>query len=68
VSGFIDCDDESLTFISSQNEENDCAAERRWENEGGNPRQSQPLPWNDQKKGGTSAAARGMMKAVPLKG
>jgi hypothetical protein len=26
-----------LTFASSQNEETDFAAERRWENEGGNP-------------------------------
>jgi hypothetical protein len=26
-----------LTFARSQNEESDVAAERRWENEGGNP-------------------------------
>jgi hypothetical protein len=33
-----------LTFASSQNEETDFAAERRWENEGGNPGQlQQPL-------------------------
>jgi len=32
-----------LTFASSQNEESDCAAERRWENEGGNPGQLQQL-------------------------
>jgi hypothetical protein len=30
-----------LTFASSQNEETDFAAERRWENEGGNPGQLQ---------------------------
>ena len=34
----------SLTFASSQKEESDCAAERRWENEGGNPEQLQQLP------------------------
>ena len=33
-----------LTFASSQNEESDSAAERRWENEGGNPGQLQQLP------------------------
>ena len=33
-----------LTFASSQKEESDCAAERRWENEGGNPGQLQQLP------------------------
>ena len=34
----------SLTLASSQKEENDSAAERRWENEGGNPGQLQQLP------------------------
>jgi hypothetical protein len=33
---------ESLTFASSQKEESD-SAERRWENEGGNPGQFQQL-------------------------
>ena len=33
-----------LTFASSQNEESDSAAERSWENEGGNPGQLQQLP------------------------
>ena len=34
----------SLTFASSQKEESDSAADRRWENEGGNPGQLQQLP------------------------
>ena len=33
-----------LTFANSQSEESDSAAERRWENEGGNPGQLQQLP------------------------
>ena len=33
-----------LTFVSSQRQESDSAAERRWENEGGNPGQLQQLP------------------------
>ncbi len=33
-----------LTFVNSQRQESDSAAERRWENEGGNPRQLQQLP------------------------
>jgi hypothetical protein len=67
VSRFIDRDHESLTFASSQNEESDCAAERRWENEGGNAGQSQPLPCDDQKKDATNAAARGTLKAFRYK-
>jgi hypothetical protein len=35
---------DSLTFVSSQRQESDSAAERRWENEGGNPGQFQRLP------------------------
>ena len=33
-----------LTFVSSQRQESDSVAERRWENEGGNPGQLQQLP------------------------
>jgi len=33
-----------VTSASSQNEETDFAAERHWENEGGNPEQLQQLP------------------------
>jgi hypothetical protein len=40
----------SLTLASSQNEESDSAAERRWENEGGNPGQLQQLPRDDRKE------------------
>ena len=43
LSRFIDIMD-SLTFVSSQRQESDSAAERRWENEGGNPGQLQQLP------------------------
>jgi len=35
---------DSLTFVSSQRQESDSAAERSWENEGGNPWQLQQLP------------------------
>jgi hypothetical protein len=35
---------DSLTFVSSQRQESDSAAQRRWENEGGNPGQLQQLP------------------------
>ena len=43
LSRFIDIMD-SLTFVSSQRQESDSVAERRWENEGGNPGQLQQLP------------------------
>jgi hypothetical protein len=43
LSRFIDIMD-SLTFVSSQRQESDSAAERRWENEGGNPGRLQQLP------------------------
>ena len=43
LSRFIDIMD-SLTFVSSQRQESDSAAQRRWENEGGNPGQLQQLP------------------------
>jgi hypothetical protein len=39
-----------LTFASSQNEETDFAAERRWENEGGNPGQLQQSLCDDRKE------------------
>lgn len=52
-----------LTFASSQNEESDFAAERRWENEGGNQRQLQPLPCDDRKDDGTTGPAQGALKA-----
>jgi hypothetical protein len=67
VSRFIDCADESLIFASSQNEESDFAAERRWENEGGNPGQLQPLPCDDRKEDATNAPARGTLKAFRYK-
>jgi hypothetical protein len=52
-----------LTFTSSQSEESDSAAERRWENEGGNPGQRQRLPCEDQKEDATTDPAQGALKA-----
>jgi hypothetical protein len=51
-----------LTFASSQKEESDCAAERRWENEGGNPGQLKQLPCDDRKEDATTGPVRGMLK------
>jgi hypothetical protein len=48
----------NLTFGSSQSEESDSAAERRWENEGGNPGQLQQLPWDDRKQGTITGPAK----------
>ncbi|PYI42175.1 MAG: hypothetical protein DMF12_07655 [Verrucomicrobia bacterium] len=53
---------DSLTFASSQKEESDSAEERRWENEGGNPRQLQQLPCDDRKEDATTGPARGTLK------
>jgi hypothetical protein len=39
-----------LTFATSQKEESDFAAERRWEDEGGNPGQFEQLPCDDRKE------------------
>ena len=49
---------DSLTLASLQKEESDSAAERRWENEGGNPGQLQQLPCDDRKKDATTGARR----------
>jgi hypothetical protein len=46
-----------LTFASSQNEQSDFAAERRWENEGGNPGQLQHLLRDDRKEDATTGPA-----------
>jgi len=51
-----------LTFASSQNEEGDFAAERRWENEGGNPGQLQQSLCDDPKE---TPPPRGTLKAFP---
>jgi hypothetical protein len=53
---------DSLTLASSQKEESDSAAERRWENEGGNPGQLQQLPCDDRKGVATTAPVRGTLK------
>jgi hypothetical protein len=52
-----------LTSAISQKEQSDLAAERRWENEGGNPGQLQQLPCDDRKEGGTTGPAQGALKA-----
>jgi len=46
-----------------QNEESDFAAERRWENEGGNPGQLQQLRCDDRKEHATTGPAQGALKA-----
>jgi hypothetical protein len=56
-----------LTFASSQKEESDFAAERRWENEGGNPGQLQQLPCDDRKESATTGPAQGALKAFRYK-
>lgn len=66
---FIDCAHESMPFAGSQNEESDFAAERRWENEGGNPGQLQQLPCDDRREDATTGQARGALKvATEVKG
>ncbi len=63
MSRFIDCHHGSPDFRKFTNEESDFAAERRWENEGGNPGQLQQLPCNDRKEDGTTGPAQGALKA-----
>jgi len=53
-----------LTSATSQKEQSDLAAERRWENDGGNPGQLQQLPCDDRKEDGTTTGpAPGALKA-----
>jgi hypothetical protein len=56
-----------LTFASSQNEEGDFAAERRWEDEGGNPGQLQQS-CDDRKEDATTSPAQGALKAFCYQG
>ena len=56
-----------VTFASSQNEERDFAAERRWENDGGNLGQLQQLPCDKREEDATNAPARGALKAFRYK-
>ncbi len=58
---------DSLTFASSQKEESDFVAERRWENEGGNPGQLQQLPCDDRKEDATTGPVQGTLKAFRYK-
>ena len=55
---------DSLTFASSQNEESDSAAERRWENEGGNPGQLQQSLCDNRKEGATAGLAADPLKVA----
>jgi hypothetical protein len=54
---------DSLTFASAQNEGSDFAAERRWEDEGGNPGQLQQLLCDDRKEDATITPAQGTWRA-----
>jgi len=47
-----------LTSATSQKEQSDLAAERRWEDEVGNPGQLQQLPCDDRKEDATTPGAR----------
>ena len=47
---------DALTFATSQKEESDFAAERRWESEGGNPGELQQALCDDRKEDATTAA------------
>ena len=62
MSRFIDHAHESLTLASSQNEESDFAAERRWESEGGNPGELQQALCDDRKEDATTDPAQGTLK------
>jgi hypothetical protein len=57
----------SPTFASSQKEESDCTAKRRWENEGGNTGQLQQLPCDDRTENATTGPAQGALKAFRYK-
>ena len=64
MSRFIDCAYESMPFAGSQNEESDFAAERRWENEGGNPGQLQQSLCDDRKEDTITGLARDTLKVA----
>jgi len=55
---------DSLTFASAQNEQSDFAAERRWEDEGGNPGPLQQLLCDDRREDATTAPAQCTLKAL----
>lgn len=58
-----------MPFAGPQNEESDFAAERRWENEGGNPGQLQQLPCDDRREDATTGQAQGALNvATEVKG
>ena len=59
---------DALTFATSQKEESDFAAERRWENEGGNSGGLQQLPCEGRKEHATAGPARGALKAFYYQG
>ena len=51
-----------LALATSENEEINSTEERRWENEGGNPGQLQPLLCDDRWDNGITGAARATPK------
>ncbi len=59
---------DSLTFASSQKEESDSAAERRWESEGGNPGQLQQLSCDDRKEDAATSPAAKHAEDILLRG
>jgi len=58
---------DALTFATSQKEESDFAAERRWEEEGGNPGQLQQLLCDDRREDTTTGPAPGTLKTSPTR-
>jgi hypothetical protein len=58
---------DSLISARSQKQESDSAAERRWENEGGNPEQLQQLPSDDGKKQAIARPTQARLKAFRYK-
>ncbi len=58
---------DSPTFANSQKEESDSAAERRWENEGGNPGQLRQFLCDHRKEDATTGPAQGALKAFRYK-
>jgi len=56
-----------VTFASSQNEESDFAAERRWESEGGNPGQLSTVT-DDRKEDATTGSGARHAEGILLQG
>ena len=59
---------DALTFATSQKEGSDFAAERRWEEEGGNPGQLQQLPCDDWKENAHNRSGARRVDGILLRG